>query len=1237
MNNINLKLPYIETNNEKYLIDTGSTKTLINDKIYNRLKKYAISIPFKIKTAHGITNHNEAVYCKIPKIFNTNMKHTFHKFNFSKDYDGLIGVDLLEKLEAVLDLHNRKLITKYGKIPITYNSKRITFEPLSKQKITIDCKEKDGFIHIPEFSPGKGLRVEDSVVPVKDYKATLCVINYLETKRTINFCDALDTDVITEFEELYHYDPTPYMNKNDLPYLQEENIRNNLNTDGLNIEEKACIEELIRQYKHIFYVEGQPLSFTHCVKHKLNLKDKTPVYVKMYRQPIETKKEIKKQVQNLLDQDIIQNSISPWSCPVNIVTRTINGKTKKRMVLDYRRLNDQLIEDKYPIPNITDILEKLGRCHYFSSIDLANGYHQVEMDPEDIEKTAFSTEQGHFEFKRMPFGLKNAPATFQRLMDNILRGLQEDTCMTYLDDIIVYSVSLKEHLQKLKKVFDRLAQANFKIKLEKCDFLKKELKYLGHVISEDGVKPNPEKIEAITKFPIPTTTKEIKSFLGLVGYYRKFIRDFAKITKPLTSCLKKGAKITLSEEYKNAFEKCKTLLCNEPILQYPDFTKEFIITTDASNVALGAVLSQGNLPNDRPVQYASRTLSETEQKYSTIEKELLAIIYAVKTFRPYIYGRKFLIYTDHRPLVWLWKLKEPNSKLLRWKLRLEEYDFEVIYKKGKYNLNADTLSRIKIDVNVHDDLDSVIAEVDESREEEIREIIEELKNYPNTTFRHSRKTGGKNLAQMQQNEENTELILPEERPRDIDDTIHSNQNIEPARAIEISDTPISNKKKQYIIKPSFGGYEVETKIEEGCKIITAKIPFETNEGIILQFLKEYISDKGNQYIYFESEKMYQDFSNVYVKHFNNKGPRMIRCTTRVTVVKDIDDQLELVALHHVGKTNHRGIDETTEYLKRKYYWKNMKDTITNYIKSCEICNTSKYDRHPSKPHLQLTKTPDRPFRKLFIDTFTIQTKKYLTIIDAFSRLGQAIPIASSNATEVADALLEYFKYYGIPEEINCDSGKEFKNDLIKSLLESYKIGIHFGTPMNPCSQGSVERFHSTIIEHIRCLQSKKQTGSIDTLMKNAIIAYNNSISRTTGCTPFEVTYGHTALRDPMELLYSKDYFHQYIQDHKDRLKILYDRIKTNNEIEKTKYTEKSKEKAKVKPFQINEKVYIRNNTRNKLSQPYSGPYVITKINEDGTAVIKTKTSERRVPIKRLKHSIIPDVPASSTSDISSTE
>ena len=255
----------------------------------------------------------------------------------------------------------------------------------------------------------------------------------------------------------------------------------------------------------------------------------------------------------------------------------------------------------------------------------------------------------------MPFGLKNAPSTFQRVMDNVLREFLHKSCFVYMDDIVIFSKSLNEHLQYLQAKFKKLRQYNFKVQIEKSKFLRKDVEFLSHVITPQGIKPNPSKIDAIEKYPIPTTTKEIKSFLGLIGYYRRFISNFAKLVSPMTRCLRKNAKINIADpEYLSAFYSCKELLSNAPILAYPDFSKLFVLTTDASNVAIGSVLSQSN----RPIGYFSRTLNSAEQNYSTIEKELLAILESTKHFRPYLYGRKFKIETDHNTLVWLHKIKE---------------------------------------------------------------------------------------------------------------------------------------------------------------------------------------------------------------------------------------------------------------------------------------------------------------------------------------------------------------------------------------------------------------------------------------------------------------------------------------------------------------------------------------------------------------------------------------------------
>ena len=325
----------------------------------------------------------------------------------------------------------------------------------------------------------------------------------------------------------------------------------------------------------------------------------------------------------MLKTKIIQTSASQWNAPLLVVPKKADasGKPKLRVVVDFRKLNDLTIGDSFPLPNITDILDQLGNAKYFTTLDLASGYHQIPMIEEDKPKTAFSTPYGHYEFNRMPFGLKNAPATFQRLMNSVLTGLQGLKCLVYLDDIVVYGASLEDHNRRLKEVLKRLRENNLKLQPDKCEFLRKEVIYLGHIISENGIQPDPSKLKAIKEFPTPKKVKDIQSFIGLAGYYRKFIEDFSKIAKPLTKLTKKTEKFEWTSEQQNAFDILKEKLTTAPVLKYPDFTQEFIVTTDAPDYAIGAVLSQGSVGQDRPIAYASRVLSRAEQNYSTTEKK----------------------------------------------------------------------------------------------------------------------------------------------------------------------------------------------------------------------------------------------------------------------------------------------------------------------------------------------------------------------------------------------------------------------------------------------------------------------------------------------------------------------------------------------------------------------------------------------------------------------------------------
>lgn len=605
---------------------------------------------------------------------------------FHDQYDGLIGNNILRQFKAKIDLENNKLIMGQNEIRIhfeTSNDQICFFAKMGTYEVNIPIIHQEGLVYSPEvFSDNKDLKINEGIYNVSDYKMIALVEKLNDIPIKVKF-DCQETTKLTE-ENFYVTEET-----NNKPLLEK------IRMSHLNAEESSKLIHLVKRFSKIFYEENVDLTFTNAIRHQIRTTDHPPIAVKTYRYPYVHKSEVQKQIKEMLDKKIIRPSCSPYSAPVWVVPKKLDasGEKKWRLVIDYRKLNDVTIDDKYPIPNIDEILEKLGRCQYFTTVDLAKGFHQIEISEEDIHKTAFSVEGGHYEFLRMPFGLKTAPATFQRMINNVLSDYINNICLVYMDDIIIFSTSLQEHVESITKIFQRLKDVNLKVQLDKCEFLKRETEFLGHIVTETGIRPNPEKISCVKKFPLPKSAKEIKQFMGLTGYYRKFIRDYSKIAKPMTKYLKKDMKIDIDDpEYINSFETLKTLLTNDPILRYPDLSKIFTLTTDASNFALGAILSQ----EGHPICYASRTLNGHEQNYSTIEKELLAIIWATQYFRPYLFGKKFIIETDHRPLTWLFSIKEPNSKLVRWRLKLSEYDYEIRYKRGVKNGNADALSRIII-------------------------------------------------------------------------------------------------------------------------------------------------------------------------------------------------------------------------------------------------------------------------------------------------------------------------------------------------------------------------------------------------------------------------------------------------------------------------------------------------------------------------------------------------------------
>lgn len=495
---------------------------------------------------------------------------------------------------------------------------------------------------------------------------------------------------------------------------------------------------------------------TPLVEHTIKLKTSEPLKQRYYPRNPAMQDIMMTEVSEMLRDDIIEPSSSPWSSPVVLIKKPSG---KYRFCIDFRRVNEASVKDAYPLPFISGVLNKLREANYITTLDLKNGYWQIPLQQDSRPVTAFTVPgMGLYQFKVMPFGLHSAPATFQRLLDTIIGPDLESKAIAYLDDIVILGKTFEEHINLLEEVFKRLRQAGLKLNPEKCQFGRTELRYLGHIIDRDGIHTDPEKIRCMQEFPEPTNVKTLRSFLGLVSWYRRFIRDFAKISEPLTSLLRRNARWEWNQDRQTAFDTLKSKLSTAPVLACPDFTQEFTLQVDASDFGLGAALTQKKEGKEVAIAFASRLLSDQERKYSVTEKECLALVWGIKTFRPYLEGYHFKAITDHQALRWLRTIKEPSGRLGRWILEIQQYDFEICYRKGINHSLADALSRIpntdKKKIECDNSLDTVTLHEPEARLRSWYEVmLDRVKDNPRKysnyvihsgkLYRRNSKTGNK--------------------------------------------------------------------------------------------------------------------------------------------------------------------------------------------------------------------------------------------------------------------------------------------------------------------------------------------------------------------------------------------------------------------------------------------------------------------------------------------------------------
>ena len=683
------------------IVDTGANVVAISRLLARKARLKITPWKTEVKTASGEPAPVFGIAFGTPITIGI----TTRKFDClvmdTSSFSILLGTNALCEFGAVIDMLKQELTVDGNAIPLkTFIGKQptamfevstpITLPAFSETTVEVcpgnpDTFKENQLYHLTTVKTGfskNGIVVAQGIFDKEHIPKAILIANV--TDHPINI--PIQTTIATAYEQ----EPIATPDVND----ENQNEVTWPDLSKLTQERRDMVERLLRKYPQLCK-PITPGTATHNVELSIPLKDDIPIRSGPYRNSRFEDDAILPDLEELLRKHFIEESNSQYASPILLVPKK-DGKI--RLCVDYRKLNAKTVKEIYPMPRIDDTLDRLHGAKIFSSLDLKSGYWQVPIAEADRHKSAFITKYGLYQWTCMPFGLCNAPATFQRLMDGILRGLNWQCCLVYLDDIIVYSKNLKEHEKHLEQVFMALTRANLRLNPAKCRFAEEEINYLGHRVNKDGIQPDQAKIEPITKLPTPQNTHDIRALLGMLGYYRRFIKNFATVAEPLTRLLKANTKFEWGTEQEQAKAMLLRAIISEPILAYPDFSKTFIIQTDASDVGVGAVLSQMQDGLEHPIGYASETLDSVKRNYSATEKEAYAIYWAVNHFRPYIYGRKFQLQTDHKALEYIFNGKTTNQKLLRWALSIQEFNFEVSYKRGSQNGNADCLSRMVVNM-----------------------------------------------------------------------------------------------------------------------------------------------------------------------------------------------------------------------------------------------------------------------------------------------------------------------------------------------------------------------------------------------------------------------------------------------------------------------------------------------------------------------------------------------------------
>ena len=949
--------------------------------------------------------------------------------------------------------------------------------------------------------------------------------------------------------------------------------------------EKEAIAALLNKYAVAFSENDNDLGLTNLVEHNIDTAGAKPIKQPPRRVPIAFAEEEKKLITQMHEQGIIQKSCSPWASPLVLVLKK-NGKV--RPCVDYRRLNAVTIKDAFPLPRIQDCLDTVSGATLFSTFDVTSSYHQIPVKSQDIPKTAFVTKYGLFEFKTMPFGVCNGPPTCQRLMELILHGLQWQICLIYLDDIIVFSNNFNDHISRLDLVLQRISEAGLKLKPEKCQLFKPEVAFLGHVVSSHGIQPNPDNVAKILNWPTPKTVTEVRQILGMGSYYRRFIKDFSRLVKPLTELTKKANKFIWTDQCQYAFDKLKQSLVSPEIMAYPKDEGDFILDTDACETAIGGVLSQIQDGRNRVIAYGSRTLNKAECNYCITDKELLAVRHFVEYYRQYLLGRKFLVRTDHQALVWLFSLKEPKGRIARWIEILSPFDFDVEYRPGPKHGNADAMSRCKnprdCDCPYTDNLESLKCGPCKKCKKRAQDMASTLTT-PN----------------LEENSPVQENSAPVECPEETNTAVNA---VRTRNQTEAEDT-------WNIWKSGYSCTELKS-FQEKDEDIGPLVHWKSTGTKPLQKELEIYSPATRHYCHLWDSLVLKD--GILFKEFIRRDDtgHHLQFITPLKMRNEV-----LYQMHNSVLSGHLGRKKTKEKLSQRFYWFEMREDINIWIAKCDVCGANKPPGKTARAPLGSMPT-GAPWDRIATDLLgpfpiTPRGNRYiLTVTDYFTKWVEVFPVPDQTAVTCARFILnDVICRYGCPISFHSDQGRSYENEVFRELCELLEIRKTRTSARNPKGNGQTERFNRTLLSMIKSFLKGEQT-NWDLNLGCLAGAYRATPNESTGLTPNLLLLGRE-IRFPIELTNGGTPLGSHEENNRnwgEHALMIRDRLQKAHRVARKHLSSNAKRrkdyydlKSNLISYEIFDKVWLLNESRKegvspKLQPLYSGPCLVTqKLND----------------------------------------